>query len=814
MKPTVPDDGSIQQQIGSAYDVVKSVADNLPAILSVTQAVEDAQEVIADITEQVELATTAANNASAVASTIESLKTETITAKDLAEDYRDDALVIKSDVIGIRDTLNPQLANFNNKYGTFSTDYNDSVVKYGQIVGMHDDVDADRIAAEAARTKAENWANTAVDVVVESGKYSAMHWATKASGFSTLAQGYASTATQKATEANQSAINAANSVTAAGTHATNAGNSATTAAGHVTTAAGHVSTALSHSNTASGHVSTALGHANTALGYKDLAYNYKEEAKGYRDQAGAIVGGNFVPNTTTVNGLPLSDNITLTATQLTDLVPKTRTVNGKALSTNITLDVADITGAAKTDGTNASGTWPIIAAKANTLMHVLQSSDTGASNSAMYCRVLRVTLGTQYHEYTGFLAVILGNSGSGVASTEFLSIRVKQQSAFGSNPNIDCNSVVLSTPYNTVVFGYSIVQNTPTTIVDFYIQTNNGWTAANISVIQEKMSGTDASRIWYNQDAFVASVSGFVAGTRNFAVKTTDTTNKVLWANLVLATSISNLQTQLENANLGYLRKTAASTYVVETTIPIASVSGTVPVNKGGTGVITLTGIVKGNGTGAFTAAVAGTDYVIPSGSITGNAATATKLATARTINGVSFDGSANITIPAPTSVATADALTTARAITITGDADWTVNFKGDASVSAAMTLKDVVTANTGTKITFNSKGLVTGFSSLSAADIPNLDWSKITTGVPTFALQSDARFTDSREWSAGTATISDITGSNTTRKAYTGAVIKAAIDDIAAPKTSTNDRLVALEIAPDSAALARKALAIAIIGL
>ena len=32
-------------------------------------------------------------------------------------------------------------------------------------------------------------------------------------------------------------------------------------------------------------------------------------------------------------------------------------------------------------------------------------------------------------------------------------------------------------------------------------------------------------------------------------------------------------------------------------------------------------------------------------GDITGNAATATKLATARTINGVAFDGSANITI-------------------------------------------------------------------------------------------------------------------------------------------------------------------------
>ena len=43
-------------------------------------------------------------------------------------------------------------------------------------------------------------------------------------------------------------------------------------------------------------------------------------------------------------------------------------------------------------------------------------------------------------------------------------------------------------------------------------------------------------------------------------------------------------------------------------------ISGTLAVANGGTGVTTLTGIVKGNGTSAMTAAVAGTDYVIPSG--------------------------------------------------------------------------------------------------------------------------------------------------------------------------------------------------------
>lgn len=67
---------------------------------------------------------------------------------------------------------------------------------------------------------------------------------------------------------------------------------------------------------------------------------------------------------------------------------------------------------------------------------------------------------------------------------------------------------------------------------------------------------------------------------------------------------------------------------------------------------ITATGLLKGDGNGGVTAGTAGTDYVIPSGSISGNAGTATKLATPRTIalsgdvsGSVSFDGSANATI-------------------------------------------------------------------------------------------------------------------------------------------------------------------------
>jgi hypothetical protein len=49
-----------------------------------------------------------------------------------------------------------------------------------------------------------------------------------------------------------------------------------------------------------------------------------------------------------------------------------------------------------------------------------------------------------------------------------------------------------------------------------------------------------------------------------------------------------------------------------------SGLSATLAVGSGGTGATTLTGILKGNGTSAFTAAVDGTDYLSPSATIDG----------------------------------------------------------------------------------------------------------------------------------------------------------------------------------------------------
>jgi hypothetical protein len=79
----------------------------------------------------------------------------------------------------------------------------------------------------------------------------------------------------------------------------------------------------------------------------------------------------------------------------------------------------------------------------------------------------------------------------------------------------------------------------------------------------------------------------------------------------------------------------------------------------------------------------------------------------------------------------------------------------GDVTSATGSTIFNL--ANTGvvlgsyTKITVNSKGLVTGTTNISNTDIPNLDWSKITTGKPT--TLSGYGITDAISTSGGTVT-------------------------------------------------------------
>jgi hypothetical protein len=115
-----------------------------------------------------------------------------------------------------------------------------------------------------------------------------------------------------------------------------------------------------------------------------------------------------------------------------------------------------------------------------------------------------------------------------------------------------------------------------------------------------------------------------------------------------------------------------------------ALTTGTLPVTAGGIGVATLTGIVKGNGTSAFSAATAGTDYVSPS--------IATTFTALQTFAGTSSNAdlkTSNIlevdTISATAATGTINYDVTTQSVlyyTSNASANWTVNFRGSSGTA------------------------------------------------------------------------------------------------------------------------------------
>ena len=103
-----------------------------------------------------------------------------------------------------------------------------------------------------------------------------------------------------------------------------------------------------------------------------------------------------------------------------------------------------------------------------------------------------------------------------------------------------------------------------------------------------------------------------VTGTLPVANGGTGVTTSTGSGSVVLSTSPTLVTPALGTPASGNLANCTFPTLNQNTTGTAAGLSATLAVTSGGTGVTTLTGLAKGNGTSAFTAAAAGTDYLAP----------------------------------------------------------------------------------------------------------------------------------------------------------------------------------------------------------
>ena len=191
---------------------------------------------------------------------------------------------------------------------------------------------------------------------------------------------------------------------------------------------------------------------------------------------------------------------------------------------------------------------------------------------------------------------------------------------------------------------------------------------------------------------------------------------------------------------------------VAETTVYSAgnglTLTGTTFAAGAGTGVtVNANDIAIGQAVGTSDSVTFSSVTADLTGDVTGNADTATALETARTIGGVSFNGTANINLPGVNTAgnqdttgnaATATALATGRTISLTGDVTGTSgSFDGSGNVSIAATiaansvaLGTDTTGNYVTDITAGTLIDVSGGGSETATVTVNVDLSELTTST------------------------------------------------------------------------------------